>query len=104
MNQPKGFLASLFDFSFSTFIATRIVGVLYGIGIAIAASVAFVIFSMSLSRGAGSGIVGLVGAIIIFFLYVLAIRIGLESLISALKTAENTGKILEIMQRENRSL
>jgi hypothetical protein len=105
---PKGFFGSLFDLSFENFVATKlvkvlfviglIVAVLYGLGVAGALLVAG--FGASQARG-GPGAIALVGGIIgaiilgplVFFLMALGARIWSEMLIVVFRIAEHTAEI-----------
>jgi hypothetical protein len=114
--QPKGFFGSLFDLSFENFVATKLVKVLFVLGIIVAALYAIGIVVMLLSAGisasairGGPGSVVVVGAVIgalilaplVFFLMVLGSRIWCEVLIVMFRIAEHTGEIAE--QGRNRS-
>lgn len=95
MSQSQGFLKRLFDLSFSEFIAIKIVGILYAIGIVLAGLGALGIAISSFSNGFAAGVGGLILAPLAFFLYVIFIRIALEGMIVAFRTAENTARIAE---------
>ncbi|BAZ40874.1 hypothetical protein NIES4101_68350 [Calothrix sp. NIES-4101] len=95
MASNKNFFSQLFDFSFSEFLALKIVGVLYGIGMFFAGIFTLGIAVNSFRVGFASGVVGLILAPIIFLLYILFIRIALEGMIVAFRTAENTARIAE---------
>ncbi|MGF1482551.1 MAG: DUF4282 domain-containing protein [Cyanophyceae cyanobacterium] len=98
MTQPRGFFRSLFDFSFSHFVAIKVVGVLYAVGIFFAALFAFVVVTGGFNRGFLSGVGSLIVAPLIFLLYIIFIRISLEALVAGIRTAENTARIAENMQ------
>lgn len=94
-NNSGGFFAGLFDFSFTKFVTPRIVAVLYGIGIIATGIAALAIVIAGFSNGFGSGIAALVAAPIVFFIYLLFLRVGLETLIVAFKNAESNRQIAE---------
>ncbi len=94
-NSGGGFFSGLFDFSFSTFITPRIVSILYLLAIIGAGIGALFILIGGFSQGFMTGIGALILAPLVFFLYVLFSRVGLEALIVAFKTAENTRKTAE---------
>jgi Domain of unknown function (DUF4282) len=101
MAQQKGFFARLFDFSFSEFIAIKIVGIVYALYTVIAALVVvFVIFG-SFSRGFGAGLGALIIAPLAFLLYTVLVRVGLESLVASIRTSENTRIIAENTRPNN---
>jgi Domain of unknown function (DUF4282) len=95
MARPRGFFSTLFDFSFSEFIALKIIGVLYAIGIFLIGLATLAIVISGFAKGFSSGLVALIVGPLIFLLYVILIRIGLEGLIAALRTADNTSRIAE---------
>ncbi|MBW4643656.1 MAG: DUF4282 domain-containing protein [Goleter apudmare HA4340-LM2] len=92
MARNRGFFEILFDFSFSEFIALKVIGVLYGIAIFFAGIGALAILGGGFRQGFLPGIFSLIITPLFFLLYVILIRIGLEGLIVAFRTAENTGR------------
>ncbi|KAI9130668.1 DUF4282 domain-containing protein [Acaryochloris sp. CCMEE 5410] len=99
MASRKGFFAKLFDLSFSEFIAIQIAGVLYGIGILFIGLTALGILFAGLSQGALPAIGALIIAPLAFVLYVIFFRIVLESFIASIRTAENTSRIANSINR-----
>lgn len=99
-NRSKSFFELLFDFSFSEFIALKIVGVLYGIGLVLAGIAGIAVLFGSFAQGGISILIGLIGAPLVFLLYVLLIRVALESMIAAFRTASNTARIAENTRRD----
>ncbi|KQC08308.1 MAG: hypothetical protein APR54_00480 [Candidatus Cloacimonas sp. SDB] len=95
MVENKSFLAALFDVSFSEFITTKLIKIIFVIGIVIAAIVAlfFIIGAFVSSFWAGLG--SLIISPIIFLIYVLIIRIWLELIIVIFKIAENSKIVAE---------
>jgi hypothetical protein len=95
MVENKSFLAALFDVSFSEFITTKLIKIIFVIGIVIAAIVAlfFVIGAFVSSFWAGLG--SLIISPLIFLIYVLIIRIWLELIIVIFKIAENSKIVAE---------
>jgi len=96
MDQQRGFFARLFDFSFSEFITTSIIRVLFVlavIGSAIAALVMLVGGLVALS----SDFVRALGMIILspiaFILYVIGARVYLELIMIIFRIEEHTEKI-----------
>lgn len=96
-----GFFEGLFDFSFSRFITTKIVSVLYFLAIAVAALIALAAIVAGFSNGFVSGLLAIVFSPIVFLIYVLLARVGLETLVVAFKTAENTRRTAENIQNLN---
>jgi Domain of unknown function (DUF4282) len=95
MAQSSNFFSKLFDFSFSQFIALRVVGVLYGFIVILAGLATLVYIGTSLSRDFTSGIIALIVGPLFCLTYLIFIRIGLELMIVVFKIADNTSRILE---------
>lgn len=95
MQEKKGFLGALFDFSFSEFITTKLIQILFIIGIIFSAIVALIFIVSGFNLSSGIGILFLILSPIIFVLYVILIRIWLEIIIVIFKIAENTKKLAE---------
>ncbi len=99
-----GFFSSLFDFSFSRLVATRVIKVLYvlllvvvGLGL-----LAFVIAAIA-SGGAGSIVIALIVGPIVALLYIIYARILLEVLIAIFRILE-TNREIAFLQRQQLSL
>ena len=82
------FLRALFDFSFSQFITTRLIRLLYAIGVVIAALVALGAIIRGFNESAGAGVVALIVAPLIFLLVVIVARVWLELVIVVFRIAE----------------
>lgn len=96
MNDPKSFLSALFDMSFSSFIIPKILRVLFVIGIAFAGLGAFIFLVSSLVQGSIATIlVGLVGAPIMFLLYVILLRVYFELLLVFFSLRENVQRLTD---------
>ncbi len=93
--QDKGFFAVLFDFSFSEFIATRIIKVLYCISIVLAGLWAIAIFIGCIAGGVGTAFLGLILAPLLFCFAVLCARLWLEFIIVVFRIAENTARLVD---------
>lgn len=93
--QTSGFLGSLFDLSFTEFVTTRVIKILFIISILGAALEALVVLIGFFSRGFFMGILGLIVAPLVFLLAVLLARISLEVIIVLFRIAENTGRLVE---------
>jgi len=102
MNDTQGFLSSLFDFSFTSFITSKIIKVLYGLCIFFSALVALFIISFGFGISAGTGIVMLlIVAPLFFLLSVIYSRVVLEFIIVVFRISENIAKIAE---KENETI
>lgn len=94
MSEYKGFFGALFDLSFSEFVTTRLIKLLFMIAIAASALCALVMIIYGFSFGGGTvGFLSLILAPIIFFIDVLLARIWLELIIVVFRIAENTSEI-----------
>lgn len=93
--QNKGFLGSLFDLSFSEFVTTRIIKLLFILAILVSGLSALFILIRMFSVGFGRGLLGLIVAPILFLLSVLISRIWLEVVIVLFRIAENTGRLVD---------
>ncbi len=88
-------MESLFDFSFNKFLAPKIVGVLYGIGMFFAGLVSLSLLAVGFRGGILSGVGTLIVSPIVFLLYIVMIRVGLEGLIATIKVAESSQVIAQ---------
>ena len=96
MDERRGFLASLFDMSFSEFVTTRIIVVLYWIAIILAAIAALIVIVGGFAQSFWMGLLSLVVVgPLVFFLYVLVSRVWLELIIVFFRIAENTARLVE---------
>ena len=93
--EQKGLLGSLFDLSFTEFVTTRVIKVLFVLAIAISAIGAFTMLIGGIAKGGGAAFLFIILAPIAFFLYVLMARIWLEVIIVLFRIAENTGRLVE---------
>jgi hypothetical protein len=79
MDEIKGFIASLLDFSFTDFVTPKILGILYGLVLASAAAGAITIVVLMFGRHVGLGVLALLTLGPLFFLVcVLGGRVMLE--------------------------
>ncbi|HEY7017532.1 MAG TPA: DUF4282 domain-containing protein [Gaiellaceae bacterium] len=95
--QAKGFFASLFDFSFSSFVTPKVIKVLYALGTAVVSlwTLLFVLWAFKLSTGFGI-VTLLLLAPIFFVISMLYMRVLLELLIVFFRIH---GDVAEINQR-----
>ena len=91
--EHKGFFALLFDLSFEEFVTTKIIKVLYVIGIIGAVVYALVFIGMGFSRSAIQGIVTLILSPLVFLLAVIIARVYMELIIVIFRIAESTVEI-----------
>lgn len=101
MEQSVGFLSSLFDFSFTSFITTKLIKVLYALAIlgAALAGLGFFLlavvsgFKESALAGLGALVIGGIVAALVFFLWVLYARVLLEIIIVIFRMSEHLAEI-----------
>ena len=91
----KGSVGMLFDLSFTEFVTTRVIKVLFIIGVIFAAIGTIALIVAGFSAGAGMGILFLLLSPIAFLLYVLAARIWCEMIIVLFRIAENTSRLVD---------
>ncbi|MER3420155.1 MAG: hypothetical protein C4290_06350 [Chloroflexota bacterium] len=89
------FFQALFDLSFSEFITTRIIKVLYVLVLIGVGLVSLAIFFSLAQSGAGGLIVGLIVAPLLFLLYVIVARVWMELVIVIFRIAEYTRQIAQ---------
>ncbi len=88
---------SFFDFSFSKFVTPKVIGIIYFLAFVVAGIMALLIIVNSFNRGIGAGLGSLIVTPIVTTLYLLAIRMGLESLVASITTAQNTTAIKDYL-------
>ena len=90
-----GFFGGLFDLSFSEFVTTRVIKVLFVILIILSAIAALGLLIGGIAKGGVGALLFIIIAPIAFFLYVLMARIWLELIIVVFRIAENTDRLVE---------
>jgi len=96
----KGFLKALFDVSFSSFIVTRLIRLIYGLSIVFAAVTALFILIGGVLQGGGSALLAIIGAPVVFFIYVILARVWCEMIIVIFRIADHTGRLVEMKQAD----
>ena len=92
----KGIIACIFDFSFSEFVTTRIIKILFILAILLAGLWALIILGAGFaSKDAGTIFGSLIMAPLVFFFAVLWSRVWLELIVVAFRIAENTARLVE---------
>lgn len=96
LSDTKGFVASLFDFGFTSFVTTKVVKVLYVLVMVLLAlgALGFVISAFAVKPILGIFVL-LIAAPIVFFVYLAVWRIFLEILIIIFRIAEDLRAIRE---------
>ena len=91
----KGFWAGLFDFSFSEFVTTRVVKVLYVLMVVVAAGVGVVLFLTGFKNP-----VNFLFGPLVFVGYLIVGRISLETVIVIFRLAENVQYLADVKKGE----
>ena len=94
MDQAKSFLESLFDFSFTTFVTSKLIKILYALSIVCAAlgSLFLIVVGFTLSTAFGV-LMLLIGGPLLFLVSVIYSRVLLEIMIVIFRISENTAEI-----------
>ncbi len=95
MQADKGLFGALFDFSFSSFITTKLIKILYILAIAAAAVAALGLIANGFTEGFVAGIGYTVVAVLMFLIYVITARVWLELVIVVFRISENVARIAE---------
>ena len=101
--QQKGFFASLFDFSFSSMVTTKIIQILYVLAVIGMGLLTIGWIAAAFGASDTAGVIVLVLSPFIFILMVTVARIYLEAVIVLFKIAENTATIAMNTKRETPS-
>jgi hypothetical protein len=94
MEKARG-IGMLFDLSFSEFVTTRIIKVIFVICIIFAGIGTLGLVLSGFGVGAGAGLLCLIASPIVFLLYVLAARVWCELIMVVFRIAENTGRLVD---------
>jgi len=92
MEEKKGFWSCLFDLSFTEFITTRVIKILYMLGIGIAAIVGLMLVVTAFTKGFAAGLLHVIAAPIVFILIVIVLRIYMELVLTLFRIEANTQK------------
>lgn len=88
MQDRNGFIGSLFDFSFSNFITTRIIAVLYGIGLLVAVIYTIFVVAWGFTLDTWLGILLLLLSPVVFIIFAILARVYMEIIIVVFRIAE----------------
>lgn len=98
--EEKGTVGLLFDLSFSEFVTTRIIKVLFILGIIGAGIGSLVMLGTGFKNGFGAGLLALILAPLAFLFWTLMARMWCELIIVAFRIAENTSRLVEQGKKE----
>jgi len=91
----KGSLGLLFDLSFSEFVTTRVIKVLFIIGVLFAGIGSLTFIWSGFQGGFLKGLLFLILSPLVFLLWTLGARIWCELIIVAFRIAENTSRMVQ---------
>ena len=90
--EAKTFFGSLFDFSFSSFITTKLIKLLFGAGIVLGGLAGIVSIIGAFSTSVPAGLLALAATPVVYLLGVIVLRIWLELVMILFRVEENTRK------------
>ncbi len=94
MEQDRGFFAALFDTSFSSLVTRRVLGVLYLIVVVLLGLALLVCIIAAFTQKIWLGLVLLILSPLIYFLYLIWIRIWFEVIVVLFNIADNTAALV----------
>lgn len=112
-NKPKGFFGALFDFDFRNFVTVDFAKIIYIIAITLSSIVAlgWVIFGLitffaSMRQGGGEVALGFIAFLVTiivaamwFFTTTILVRVQIEFIVAAIRTAQHTGEMVKHQHR-----
>jgi hypothetical protein len=97
-NSTNSFFGALFDFSFSSFVTTKIIKVLYVLAIIGVTIWSLILIFGGITQGGTAALFGIVGGLLGFFLGIIYARVLLEFIVIVFRIAENTAVIARSAQ------
>jgi hypothetical protein len=91
----ENFLSTMKDMQFKHFITPRLVGILYMLAAVIGIIIAFFQIVSAFEIRWWTGLLAMVMAPVGYLIFMLFVRVTLESLVALIRTAENTTLLLE---------
>jgi hypothetical protein len=96
-----GFVSGLFDFEFKNFIALKFIKVIYILGVVVAGIFALTFVVAGFSQGGAGAILGVLGGVVGFFLYVILMRVYLEVIALLFRIGEDSSAIKKALTRSD---
>jgi len=94
--EGAGFFQALFDFSFTSFVTTKLIKVLYGLSICAAGLIALILIVVAFQASPAAGVVALLIGGPLYFLFIVTVsRVWLEVLMVIFRISEHTAEIAE---------
>jgi uncharacterized protein DUF4282 len=100
MNTPQGFLASLFDVSFSSLITTRVIKILYILSMVLIGLNVLAFVGAAFAQSAGAGLFTLILAPFIALLFLVYVRVLLEIVIAIFRIMETNGELVALQRAQ----
>jgi len=94
VESSSGFLPSLFDFSFTSFVTPKIVRFVYVLAAVWAVVLYVIVVISSFTQSVSSGLIALVFGPLVAIIWLAIVRIGLEFAISIVRMSEDVHKRL----------
>ena len=93
MPEAKGMLEGLMDFSFRLYATTRMLKFLYALHLlmGLITGVAWVV--LAFQKAPVQGLLALLAALVAYFFWILYVRVTLEFLVAAFRTADNIARV-----------
>jgi hypothetical protein len=88
--QMQGVISALFDFSFATFTAKRLIPILYGLGLVVTGIYAIGALWMAIQSGGAFALGMLIMIPLVYLLGVVSMRVFMEAVMAVFRIAENT--------------
>ena len=88
--ETKGFISSLFDLSFASFVTPKIIRVLFVLSLIGIGLWSLLILIAAFNASTGAGVIALIFLPVIFLVGAIFVRVYMETLIVMFKIAENT--------------
>jgi len=97
-SDPRGILRSLVDFSFTSFVTTKLIKILYALGFCLGALFSVGAILIAFSESFGDGLGSLILVPILFFLFAMNLRVVLEVLTVVFRAAEDVRALAAAQQ------
>jgi cellulose synthase/poly-beta-1,6-N-acetylglucosamine synthase-like glycosyltransferase len=93
-DDQKGFFATLFDFSFTSFLTIKFLKVIYGLLMGLIALGALVFLIAGLSQGGSAALVTFIVVPAVALVYLVIVRISMEAVALFFRIGENTSALV----------
>jgi hypothetical protein len=93
MAEDKGFFETLLDFSFQRFVAQKYVKLLYALHLLVGLIAAIGMVFKGFQDSTSEGLLFLLLAVVAYFFWILYVRVALEFLVAAFRTADNIARV-----------